>query len=435
MVAGSLNRIVLIALLACGICSAPGSEQRVLAQQAVWAAPPWVMNANQLTTFRQREYLNARKALSALNPTTQQVTDIKRIVHFYLSQLLQNDPANLPKTVGERLLNNEVNFASAKAREIIMDEILARAPELMTYPDGIVRYNVVALAVQLNAKPAPPSGEAPAVPYNPTHKFLITVLTDASQQLDCRILAARGLIRICRDGENAPSSNEKSDIATSLVQALAATPPSKDDGQRWFRYRLIEALGYVDRVDNTATQPIVVDALLEVIMNRGEVWLNRSQAALSISQLPYPASVNVPLITDGIMKLLSEMTAAYNKVPTAPDWRESFVRIYFSFRPRMARQAKEKKWGLLYQVERNGLGPHAAYVKGAWAVAFPILKPFVEGANQAPPAAAVTALTAWLQNNQPANRQAMPGGKEFPAAATAKPDTPAATGLVNGPEE
>lgn len=387
------------------------------------AQPAWIMKAADVKQYFGTEYFRDKNALKGVNPGGDQVKQIKRIVHAFISQLTQENRENLPKVVVDRLLG-DLHFPSTTpaARVIAMDEVVAVAPDILKLPDELIRYNMLAILVQMSVKQGAIQGgnETPAVPFNPAHKVFMKVIQDQDQSLGCRILAARGLLRICRDGENAPSSNERSDIATAILAALAANPPSNSDGIWWFRLRLIEALGSVDRIDNSATQPIVLEGLLDVIVDRQEVWLNRAVAAQCITQLPYASSTNVPLITSEVMNLLSELGTEFNKAPTALELREPFKRIYFSFRPPLQKQARERKWGLLYQVERTGLGTHAPYVKSAWVVAHPVLKPFMEttamgGQIPAISAGELQAIQEWVQKNPPSNRRVMPNGKEYPA--------------------
>ncbi|SFJ30494.1 hypothetical protein [Planctomicrobium piriforme] len=410
----------LLALL--GSLLATAALPNSVAAQDAWKSPEWLMDSAQAKQFYRVDYFKNKAEFRAAAPGNAGIAKMKKVVHYYLSQLTHEDNTDLPKTV-DRLLNEMAPTLTTPAvRQILMDEILARAPEILTHPKDIVRFNMLSAVVQLNLKPAQYQGstEIPAVPYNPAHKLLIQVLIDPKQSLDCRILAAKGLARICRDGDGAPSSNEKSDIAQALVDTLAATPPSSEDGIWWFRNKMIEALGFVDRIDNSATQPIVVEALLDIIVNRKELFLNRTLAAQGISQLPLSSSTNLPLITVEICKLLGEMCASYAKAPTSVGWQEPFVRIYLSFKPATVHQAKVRKWGLLFQLERTGLATHAAVVKGAFDVVFPICKPFLEKLPQAPlppppSASLVKALNEWVQKNEPTNRSVVPNGKLYPA--------------------
>lgn len=397
-------------------------------------AASWTMSEADVKAYFRVEYFKDKNALKAGNPGGDQVKQIKRLVHAFLSQLTYEVPANLPRVVDRLLADLHFVSTTPAARTIAMDEVVAVAPDLLKSADALVRYNMLAVLVQMSVKQAVIQGgvETPAVPFNAAQKVLIQVIQDKDQILSNRILAARGLRRICRDGENAPSSNEKSDIATALVNTLADNPSDTSDGIWWFRLRLIEALGAVDRIDNSATQPIVLEALLGVIMDQKEVWLNRAVAAQSISQLPYSSSTNIQLITSEVMKLLAEISQEYNKAPSSLELRDSFKHIYLAFRPAQQKQAKEKKWGLLYQLERSGLGAQAAYVKGAWAAAYPVLRPFLESGVTSPqipaiPSAELKALADWIQQNPSSNRRVMPNGKEFPAIS---PEPQAAVGAT-----
>jgi len=405
-----------------GLMALFSAPRQILAQADATPSPAWLIGAPEVKQYFRSEYFRDKNALKSSHPGGDQVKQIKRLVHAFLSQLTYENHTNLPKSVVDRLLT-DLHFPSttAAARVVAMDEIVADAPDLMKFPDPLVRYNTIVILAQLSVKQAVMQGgvKTPSVPFNGAYKVFIQVIQDNDQYLDSRILAARGLMRVCRDGENAPSSNERSDIATAIVAALAANPSSTKDGLWWFRLRLIQALGSIDRIDNSATQPIVLEALLDIIRDRQEIWLNRAAAAQGITQLPYSSSTNIQLITSEIMRFLAELGEEFNKSPSALDLRDPFKWIYLSFRPATQKQAKEKKWGLLYQVDRTGLGAQAAYVKGAWNVAFPVVRPFMEsnamtGQIPAIADADLKAIMDWIEKNPPANRRVTPNGKEYP---------------------
>ncbi|WP_437188492.1 hypothetical protein SH668x_001939 [Planctomicrobium sp. SH668] len=407
-----------------GFSAVPGSSRTCQAQStATWDAPAWVLPADQVKKYLSTDYLKDKTTFRLTNPSSDQARQGKRVVQSYLSQLTYEDKAAIPRNVSDKLLadlQQQSASLSPAMRQILMDEVVALAPDILTHPEDLVRYNMIAILVQLSVKPRQVANgvETPAVPFNGAHKVFMTVILNKNEFLGCRILAARGLDRICRDGENAPSSNEKSDIAVALTTALSETPPATDEGTSWFRLRLIEALGVVDRIDNSSTQPIVIEALMNVIVNQNERWFNRAAACQSITQLPYNGSVNIPLVTSEIVKFLHELGTEFNKSPASPELKDSFQRVYLAFRPATSKLAKDKKWGLLFQVERPGLSTHASVVNTAWDVVFPVVQQFMEAATPgeklAPiPSDKLTALTNWLTANTVTTRDLTPGGAKY----------------------
>ena len=403
-----------------------------------WTAPSWVLTAAQVEDYRRNQYFKDKNAQQSTSPSNQQVQALQRMSRYYMSQLTFQNTARLPKEIVDRFIAIEL-FAqncTPKGRQAMMDEVLAKAPDLLTYPEPIVRTNTVLLLIQLSTEPPQFQNgrEIPAVPYAPAHKLLIQILADSNQLLEARILAARGLGRIARYSGLDLGSNQRSDIAVTLVDTLSQLPILPADENWWFRYRIVESLGFVDRLDSVTRAPIVIDTLLQVLSNRQETWLLRSQAALSLSRLPFDGTTNVPLVTHEIVGLLAELAVGYekDKPPKDPEWRHAFSRVLLSFRPANQSQAKNRHWGLLFQTERSGVGAHAAYIQQAWGKAFPVLKPVIEqdprierdpkGVPAAIPADAVTALKEWVSSNVPQDRRATPGSPPPAAAgATAPP--------------
>lgn len=383
-------------------------------EPATWQEPAWYMSNlpasgnNPLKEWRTKKSIDARNALGVNSPNTQQSQLLKELVHFYLSQLLQS-PDNPIRDVVDRLLGeiNRANTTTA-ARTIIIEEVLSLARTLLTHPESQIRTDTMVLVIQLNSVPYSISTgtEVPAVPYLGAAKLLISVLKDETQLLECRILAARGLARIGRDGS--PSLVEKSEMAVALVGALGTIPAGTSDETWWFRYRVIEALGYVDRIDDVSGKPIVVETLLKVIADPQETWINRSQAALSISRLPYSGSVNVPLITHEIVKLIAQMTDAYNKSPKSSTWKHAFSRTYLAFRPADSKQAN-KRWGLLEQVKRPGVTNHERKVLDAWDASFSVFQSVLTASGTPIPDAASQKLKTWIAENAPTDRSVAPG--------------------------
>ncbi|MCA9000124.1 MAG: hypothetical protein KDA80_24210, partial [Planctomycetaceae bacterium] len=232
-----------------------GFERTVRAQD--WQEPAWYMGKAKSKQWRQQNSIAARQAMSASNPSNQQSQLLKEYVHWYVSQLF-HDLDNPIRDVVDRLLG-EINRSSVSSnvRNVMMDEILAISANLVNHPDPQIRTDTMVLVIQLSSVPYSIGGGVDVpIPYLGMIDFLVEQLENDQQLLEVKILSARGLARVCRDG--APSSIQKSKIATAFVGQLQAIPPGKEDDRWWYRYRLIEGLGYVDRLDDVGGKPIVI---------------------------------------------------------------------------------------------------------------------------------------------------------------------------------
>lgn len=393
----------------------PPVVDEVPAGRPRWSPPSWYMDPVEATQF-EREKIRVISNLKLNSPSTAQVREIQKIAHYYLSKITHEEvrqkiPQNVTQRFHAELLQSSHRPA---ARAALLDEILRIIPDLLTHPDDLIRVNAVLLLTELSIEPANFQTQTPALPYTPTHRVLISILGDSQQKMECRILASRGLSRIARDDEaNSLSSNERSDIAIALVGGLASVPSGKADEVWWFRYRVVEALGYVNRLDNVSGQPIVIDTLLAVLGDPDEHLLVRSQAALSVSRLPYAGSTNVQLITHEICRLIMRLSVEFEKNPRNPYWRDYFGRVYLAFRPENQQQAN-KNWGLTSQIRRPGLGGSSAYVEAAFERAIPIFKAILEPENPTQiPQQSLKTFQEWVAANQPSNRKVTPASADF----------------------
>ncbi len=395
---------------------APAQPPAAVAAPAAWTPPAWYMDEVEAKKF-QRAKIGIIQSLKNNSLNSAQTAEVKRIAYYYLSLMLhEGNRQRLPKDVTQRMLADILSASNrAPSRAVLMNEVIDKIPALLKHPSDVVRVNAVLLLGGLSIEPANFQKKIPALPYTPVHKILITILTDQDQLTDCKIAAVRGLARVCRDDvTNALSSNARSDIAKALVTTLAATPPSTNDGVRWLRFRIVDTLGYINRLDQVGGQPIVIDTLLQILGNPKEHLKIRSQAALSISRLPYGSSTNVQLITHEVCELLLRLVSELEDNPKGTHWRDYFSRVYLAFRPATQAQAT-KGWGLLYQVKKGGLGGNKKFVDDAFERAMPLLKPVLENADPAPiPKKGLQILTDWVKNNKPTNRKVTPASKDLP---------------------
>jgi hypothetical protein len=383
---------------------------------AAWTPPSWYMDEVEAKKFG-REKIRIIQFLKLNRLNSAQTAQVNRIAHYYLSLMLhEGNRQRLPKDVTQRMLADILTPSNrAPSRAVLMNEVIDKIPALLNHPSDVVRVNAVLLLSGLSIEPANFQKKIPAVPFTPVYKILITILTDEKQLTACKIAAVRGLGRVCRDdATNALSSNARSDIAKALVGTLAATPASTRDGVRWLRFRIVDTLGYVNRLDQVGGQPIVIDTLIQILGNPKEHLKIRSQAALSISRLPYASSTNVQLITHEVCELLLRLISELEDNPKGTHWRDYFSRVYLAFRPATQAQAN-KNWGLLYQVKRGGLGANKKFVDDAFERAMPIIKLVLEFEDPASiPKEDLKTLTDWVKKNKPTNRKVTPSSKDLP---------------------
>ena len=378
-----------------------------------WAPPDWYMDQDEAKLFG-RQILRFT-GLKSNNPNRQQVAELKQIAQYWLSQLAYpENRSELPKKVSQRFVSALLGAGTrAGGRAVLMDEMLKLAPELKSHPSEQVWVNVILLVVQMSIEPSDFSTQAPAVPYNPAHKFLLDVVQDDEEILEARVAAAAGLIRFCRDGKNAPSSKERSDLAVALTKTLSANPPApSEDGITWFRQRLLEVLGHVGRADDLAGNPIVLTALFETMREKKETWENRAIACHSLSQIPLPGGTNLELIVHEVCKFLKAMleNKQFQKAPNNNLWMRTFTRVYLSFRPK-DQAAADEGFGWM---AKAGAG-NRQYVTEAFKASLPILSAVLTNTAGPPPInqKMVNDLDGWIGTNAPQNKKLLPNLAEL----------------------
>jgi hypothetical protein len=335
------------------------------------------------------------QALKAPNPTPANLALTNKLAHYYMSQLLLPDNQNLPKNVTDRFISDVyTQGVSDPVRQAMLKEVMVLVPTLLDHPEVFVRMNAVLFLNYCSddkgtATVNPP---IPPKPFVASHPLLGPIAKDKTQPWVVRNTAVVGLQRIFSDGTASNHSGlntpTRSAIATDLLQVLSDALEIRDSEPLswWYRYRAVEALGYSERFDLTTGQPAIIEALMARMSDRKEHFVVRSQAALSLSRIPWSAGVNEPLIMEEVAELMIDLSAAQAKAPEAVVWRQCFLRVYLAFRPADQIEAN-RKWGFLYKT-----APAPAATNALWKASFPILKPFFEQRDPLPPAIAETAV-------------------------------------------
>ncbi|HVJ68398.1 MAG TPA: hypothetical protein VM510_10460 [Caulifigura sp.] len=317
---------------------------------------------------------------------------------------------------------------SPVARDFLFENILKQVEPLLKNQPPNVQYSLVLLVARLNAKPADQNKRIPAQPYPGSQQILMKVLLDEMMPISARIMAVHGLDRLMRDGDI--STVDKSNIGVALAKALG----QKVDNplaRKWYRRRLVTALGVTGRYEETGYRPVMIDALMEVITNPKDDWEVRAAAARSVSQLPLDNKVNVELVNYEIVRLLHDLAVAYTASDKTPPsmWRWAFDDIYLAYKSATAAEQTAKHWGLLHLNTPKG----AEQIKSAYKVVLPVLKPVLE--SQSLPtldAKAIKAVEEWLKANNVNDRKVTPGSGDLKAPAGGAPQA-AAIGAGGAP--
>lgn len=335
---------------------------------------------------------------------------ITKAVQYYLYSMTVKEERGRLQAIAEKLLDavNSPRLTTNDARRYANDEIVRIARELLNQPRE-VRLNALVLAASLMEDPSaePPRPYAGAIP------LFVDVLNDPEQFVDSKIWAVLGLARICRGGNIGVT--ERNTAAVNLVAALNAPDAAKPENW-WYRFRIVYALGDTGLAYNLERQPIVIDALVGVLANRKENWMIRSEAARSVTRIPWQRadSVNVPLVTYLVSQLARDMAAARNANLKAPYWRYCFVQVYLSFKPHGAAE-RENNLSLLEQVTRPHLASNQPMVQAAYDAVMPVVNsvtgsPLLNPAPTSPDA--LNALDEWLKDNVPDDRKPTPSSKQ-----------------------
>jgi hypothetical protein len=382
--------------------------------------------------WRPKKYkLYYTRALTSERLGNTDKENLKRGVEYYLYGMTQPTP---PDAIFElrRSLLIDLRSRSTKdpARQFLLDEIVRVAPELLDQPPG-PRLNVLILLASLDTNQTP----EPPLPYVPANQILLDAINDPDQLVECKIWAAIGLGRISRDGN--PGIAVKNRIAEDLVKQLATPeaqtdPAAQNSADWWYRMRLLEALGDNGLPVNVNGEPIVIDAMMEIVVDPNEHWLIRSTAARACTQLKWGAGTNVSLINYTICQLVLEMARTYNQerdrnVREAPYWRRCFFNAYLCYRPLTAEQ-RQRGWGLLQQA-----GAQRAEVEAAYRAVLPVTNAVTRVvAAEKVPQPAIDGLGEWLENNQPDDWKVTPASEKLNVLASPPGET---TTQTPGPGE
>ena len=320
-------------------------------------------------------------------------------------------------------LFRDINQAAAKTKErplrykefrkFYLQQVVDRTVELL---DGNyhVRLNAVITLSMLNLTEGTPQQNILPVAFVPAAEPLMQVMNQSTAgewHEAIKIHAAKGLRRIALYGK--PNSEPRVKIATSLINQL-----KNPKHHRWYQVRLAEALGAVNQfLDTRNREPFIVATLLTVMVDNNRHWEVRCEAAKSLGRTPMNGQINVHLIVFEIVKLVRQMSKAYNKNPGAFFWRECYFKVYLAFKALDAEE-KARNAGFLARVEKGVHAAHRGVVKSAYQEQIlPLVNQMFD-----PKARGIISkkrfdeLDNWLSEKKPINLRVYPGLEPIAAA-------------------
>lgn len=319
-------------------------------------------------------------------------------------------PGAKPATPKERLpdirrgfLNNVRTYAKTQvAREHLLKAVTDRCAELLDNHFA-VRLNAVWLLGQLQADNGTPAKSIDPAAFAGAYQVLLNVLKDDKQHIAVKIAAVRGLERICQKGLPEFTDKRRGEIALTVVAEL-----KKKETHWWYQMSLAKCLAFAGvTYDPAAKQnPVVLQALAEVLVDKKRHWEARTSAAWAIGRLPLDNNLNMAPVVYEIVNLGQQMAVAYNANPKRDSWPNYYFTLYLTFRPERGTDkilAVKRKPGLL------DVYPNNREVKEAYEQIVIMSAHVVNNSGKPFDAAQMKDFTGWLQRNTPANGSIVTG--------------------------
>ena len=293
------------------------------------------------TDWRKTERNNFNKALNdgKLNNTTQpKIADGIRIIVHELSLKSRRDTI---KDVRKKIVRDTDPVAKGQQmREFVMAEIVKRAAEML---DGNlhVRMQAILLISELNIDPGQ-YPRKPPIAYAKGASVLIDVVDPPpggiNQPQAVRVLAARGIARLLRDGRQALPPNQKltADIAPRLLSQL-----NQKNNHYWYTNTLMDALietgQTVVAVGDDSPRPLIVETLARLMADQQQVYEVRTHALYCLGRTPMSGGINAAPVGWAASQLAAQIATDINQGKVNGN-RGFFLlqSIYFGFKPQNA---------------------------------------------------------------------------------------------------
>lgn len=318
------------------------------------------------------------------------------------------------------LLNSIRTYAKTPAaREYFLKSLTDRLAEILDN-HFLVRLNAVLLLGQLQSDNGNPQKGIEPTPYVGAYVVLLKVIKDEKQHIVIKIVAVRGLTRICRGGFADPNDKRRSEIAIALAPELV-----KKTTHWWYQMALAESLGAAGVVYDPSNKqsPVILQVLAEAMADKNRHWQVRTEAARAIGYLPLDGNLNFAPVAYEMVNLGYQMSLAYNAKPGRDAWSNYYLNLYLAFKAPNANlkiAGGKRKPGLLEAL------PSSKEVKEAYEQVVLMTAHVLNGAGKQFSADQLKAVTSWQQSHVPGNDRITPGlppiaPKDEPVKAEAAP--------------
>ena len=300
-----------------------------------------LITEDEVTDWRKTERNNFNKALNegkVTNTTKPKVADGIRILVHELSMKSRRETIS---EVRKKVIRDTDQPAKGQQmRELVMSEIVKRAEDLLA-GNLHVRMQAVLLISELNIDPGQ-FPRKPPIAYVQGVSALINVVDPPAGAVDqpqaLRVLAARGIARLLREGRQSLPANQKltPEIATRLLSQIKQ--PNNPKIHPWYTRVLMDALvetAVTVVVDgNNAQRPLIIETLAQFLADDRQSYEVRTHAMYCLGRAPMPGGINSAPIAWAASQLAAQIATDINQGKVSGD-RGFFLlqSIYYGYKP------------------------------------------------------------------------------------------------------
>jgi hypothetical protein len=306
--------------------------------------PEWMelrkpLMTNEEITREQNELNRARiqMVIQAGDPTNENKALLRRWARWQIARMTAVDDwsklndinRDIMLLIRNAAMRQQNDNRKQEFRQALCEAMTQACREVIRDNNFYVRIQAATILENLDVRPEELFGgnRRPPVSYVPAMNVLLDVLED-DQPEALKIAAARGVTRIAEYADII-DANDGFRAANVLIGEL-----SKNDTHWWYQMRLAEALTAIKVASDAQRQPIVVNALLNVISDENRQCQARAAAAKALARVPLQAgALDERDAAERLVRFAHHMSLNYNRAPSRNHWFQCYADLYLAFRP------------------------------------------------------------------------------------------------------